>query len=358
MSLEIKITVPDDAVAGGKADRYVSTALAAIGYARSLQGVTELRVEPGADWATHVGKPGMLELSTGEAASPQTGAVEDDGADAAPEPSTGAPAQLRLHGKAGDGRTRRTKAEMAEDEAMEAAVRAAGRDIAQVDELLTAGHSRETIMAELSVLATGNGASTTDKPQISTGENRVGPDDPSDSDAAQDAADEVAEAARNRDADAGPTHADLTAAVGRYQKAYSMEAAIADTPIILGKAIADVPKDDLPAAIAAIEAAIANGRPGSAAPAATPTQPATKAQVGAALMEYARKFDGADIDPADVSTYPHTHQDGGKVFAMLFGDGVTKLSQVPDAGDGIAFGRALAGIREMTEKNPFGREAK
>lgn len=365
MSLEIKITVPDDAVATGKADRYVSTALGAIGYSRSMAHVTQLRIEASDEWKQDVGKPGVIwpvgstepvpfeTMQTGIAPEQDVGNETSD-----PAPSTGTTAQLRLHGKAGEGRTRRTKIEMAEDEAIEAAMRAAGRDLAEVDELLTAGHTREAILAKLSVLTTVDTSSADETQQISTGENRSGPDDPSEADAQQDAADEAAEAAAGRDPNAGPNHADLTAAVGRYQKKYGMEAAIADTPVILRRNIPDVPVDDLPAAIEAIEAAIRDGRPGAAAPASASAQPATKAQVGDALMAYARKFDGPGFDPTDVSTYPNMHDDGRKVFSMLFGAGVEKLGQIPDKGDGVAYGQALAGILEMTEKNPFKREAK
>lgn len=356
MTLEIKITVPEAAVSGDKADRYVSTALAAIGYAKATQSSVELKVEPTAEWLAEfrsLVRSDLLPIGDGEEQASEL-------ADAQPELSSDAPAQLRPRGSAGEGRRRRTKAEIAEDEALEAAARAAGVDLALVDEKLAAGHSRDEVMAGLSEMATGKTAtSDASTMQISSGENRVGPDDPTEDDAAQDAADEAAEAAAGRDANAGPTHADLTAAVGRYQKKYGMEAAIADTPVILGKAIADVPKDELPAAIAAVFAAIEGGRPGAGAtPQEAQVEPATKAQVGEALTAYARKFDGPGFDMTDATTYPNMLEDGRKVFSMLFGDGVTKLGQIPDSGDGVAYGRALAGILEMTEKNPFKREAK
>jgi hypothetical protein len=40
---------------------------------------------------------------------------------------------------------------------------------------------------------------------------------------------------------------------------------------------------------------------------------------------------------------------------MLFGDSVTKVSAIPDDQESLA--KAVAGIEEMTAKNPFKREA-
>ena len=48
-------------------------------------------------------------------------------------------------------------------------------------------------------------------------------------------------------------------------------------------------------------------------------------------------------------------EDGPKVFSMLFGDEVVKVSAVPADQDSL--GKAVAGIEEMLTKNPFKREA-
>ncbi len=48
-------------------------------------------------------------------------------------------------------------------------------------------------------------------------------------------------------------------------------------------------------------------------------------------------------------------EDGPKVLAKLFGDAITKLSQIPD--DAAAYEQAVSGVEEMAAKNPFGRKA-
>ena len=47
--------------------------------------------------------------------------------------------------------------------------------------------------------------------------------------------------------------------------------------------------------------------------------------------------------------------DGPVVITKLFGEGKVKVSDVPNTQDDLA--RAVAGIREMLTKNPFGRKA-
>ena len=50
---------------------------------------------------------------------------------------------------------------------------------------------------------------------------------------------------------------------------------------------------------------------------------------------------------------PAAMEDGPKVLTMLFGAEVTKVSAVP--GDQASLAKAVAGIEEMTHKNPFSR---
>ena len=50
---------------------------------------------------------------------------------------------------------------------------------------------------------------------------------------------------------------------------------------------------------------------------------------------------------------PAAMEDGPKVLTMLFGAEVTKVSAVP--GDQASLAKAVAGIEEMTTKNPFKR---
>lgn len=46
-------------------------------------------------------------------------------------------------------------------------------------------------------------------------------------------------------------------------------------------------------------------------------------------------------------------EDGPKVLQLIFGEGVTKVSQVP--GDQDSFAKAVSGINEMAAKNPYKR---
>jgi hypothetical protein len=163
-------------------------------------------------------------------------------------------AKVRERGKPSPGHARRTKAEIAEDDAA---------DKADADRVTQAAADR----AEETVAG------------ISTGEERTDPDNPDDvaqdstEDAAQDALDEALETAAAREAGGGAkTLDDVRAALGKYVKAFGMAAA---------------------------------------------------------------------------------QEDGPRVLSMVCGDGVTKISAVPD--DKIA--AVIAGIEEMLVKNPFKRAA-
>ncbi len=78
------------------------------------------------------------------------------------------------------------------------------------------------------------------KSAISTGEERVGPEDDA-ATIAQDAADEAAETEASRDAAAPLTLDDVRKALGGYAQAYGMDATLADGPTIFKKALGDVP---------------------------------------------------------------------------------------------------------------------
>jgi hypothetical protein len=220
----------------------------------------------------------------------------------------------RVPGQPSPGKARRTKAEIAEDEAAEK----------------LANHQRVASIKEDVLAATAQ----QDSPE----------------DAAQDAADEAAESAANK---TGLTHDDLRIAAGRYQKKFGMAAAVAGMPALLGCAIVDVSEADLAAAIAKIDAAVAAEAPGSVddAPVAAEKpaeKPATKEDVMAAMLRYALKFDGQD---KDMNAMPKTMEDAPRIFTLLFGEGVVKLSQVP--ADGYA--KTIAAFDEAITKNPFKR---
>jgi len=134
--------------------------------------------------------------------APTTQDAADEAAVSVPETEHTAAKRERGKPAPGSGRARRTKAEIAEDEAAEAG-----------------------------------------KPQISTGENRVGPqDEPEDSgDNAQDAADEAAEVARGAADQATSTIEDVRAAAAEYVKTFGMDAAQADGGAILQAALGAPP---------------------------------------------------------------------------------------------------------------------
>lgn len=71
------------------------------------------------------------------------------------------------------------------------------------------------------------------------------------------------------------------------------------------------------------------------------------------------KFTHEDVRDAlgvYVKTYgmPAAQEDGAKVLVMLFGEGKLKVSDIPDEQDALK--KAVDGIKEMTQKNPFKRE--
>lgn len=122
------------------------------------------------------------------------------------------PNPARKRGEPSPGKKRRTAAEVAEDEAAEAAENAARQN-------------------------------------ISTGEARVDPENPeeaadSEADADQDAADEAAEVEAHRDPEKPLTIDDVKAAVMAYAEKYGMPAAQSDGPRIFVEALGAPPKGE------------------------------------------------------------------------------------------------------------------
>lgn len=234
MNVNLDLYTPDDKeafaaflTASAKADRDRPKDE---GFAASLGGIGR---SPNTHWKT-----GSAETQTDEG----TSTSEQSDLSAA---TTDAPKRER--GKAAQGRARRTKEEIAEDEAADKADAAA------------ASAGAET------------GAEVADR-QISTGGERIDPENPDD---VADAADEAAETAAAK-AETGNklTHDDVRNALGAYVKAYGMPAA---------------------------------------------------------------------------------QEDGPKVITLMFGEGKSKVSDIPDTQEDLA--KAVAGIKEMTTKNPYSRAA-
>lgn len=213
--LKIEITVPEDAVSTGLAPAYLSHAMAAIGFERPASyGPVGIRADTSArdDVKTaELDASTFAEVPAEKVASATTSALT---------PST------RERGKPAPGKARRTKEEIAEDEAADAAEASA--------------------------------------PQIrSNPENRVGPED----DAAtqeQDAADEIAEAGAKTSDVSALTHDDVRQTLGRYVKKFGMDAAQADGMKVIGLVcgsdvvkISDIPNAKIAGVIAGIEEALA-----------------------------------------------------------------------------------------------------
>lgn len=194
-----------------------------------------------------------------------------------------------------------------------------------------------------------------DEPMISTGEERISP---------EDAADEAAETA----ARAGEklTIEDLRAAVGRYTEAFGAKASIDNIRTIIGKPMIEVAPEDIAAAIARVEAATRGQTvdmtvltetapiPESAL-ADKPTEPvhATKADVVEAIMAYGKKYDGVSDDPKKM---PCTTEDMPKIFVAAFGAGVVGLKTAPQTPEG--YGKAMTAVYAAVRDNPFKRTAK
>lgn len=219
MTMKIEVTIPEGEIQAGASSQYLARAMEAIGYSRGVSLPLPAVAAP---------------------MSPDAEAVAEEGPNyaAMKQAHEQAEAPKRERGKPAPSKARRTKEEIAEDEAADAA------DAAQ--------------------------AAPTEAPaNISTGEERIDP--ATAEDAAQDAADEAAEAEVVKPKEL--SHDDVRAALQKYVTRFGMAAAM---------------------------------------------------------------------------------EDGPKVFTMLFGDEVVKVSAVPADQDSLA--KAVAGIEEMLTKNPFKRE--
>lgn len=152
-------------------------------------------------------------------------------------------APTRERGKPSQGRARRTKEEIAEDEAAAEADRVRG-----IYEGVTDQNSADKEMA----IVMGGAA-------ISTGEERVGPEDDAET-VAQDEADEAAETEAAREPEKPLTLDDVRGALGAYVKKYGMAAAQADGPKVIALALknpAAVKVSDIPDDQASIGAVLA-----------------------------------------------------------------------------------------------------
>lgn len=324
MTLKVEVTIPQDEVNAGAGAQYLEKAMLAIGFSRGVS----LAMPDTAHGEDATAAPAVYEPSAKPAVeeTPGTSDEKEDG-----------DAKERLFGKAEEGRTRRLKVQIEEDEALAERLKAAGHDPAKCD---------GWALSKVEELLGGAGEP---KPNISTGaDERIDPANPDDQ--AQDAADEKAEVEATKGD--GLTLDDLRQAAGAFQKKHGMAATMEKVPEILGCGLHEVPEDQIENAIAKLAAY--EGEPETSEAEKTVEAPtATKDDLIAAMLDYAEKFDG---QRTDTSAMPVLAEDRPKVLAAALGDEVDGLSKVPDAPE--AYGKAVAAFREAIAKNPFGREVK
>ena len=260
--------------------------------------------------------PGIMTMNEFKAAV--SAGAENLGGEAEATETTTTPQTLgqpatRVPGQPSPGRKRRTKEEMAEDEAYFAA-----RGIA------TAPATPESLAA------------------ISTGEERISP---------EDEADERAEAETTT-----LTIDDIREAVGRYTARFGIATAQRNVPLSLGCAIVEVPdtQEAISEAIAKIDRVTqAIGEPEGPVietkPVEKPVLAATD-DVHEALLSYAMKYDGT----RDVSQMKHTLEDGPRILSGLFGPEIRRVAEIPATPE--QYGAALTAINKAILDNPFNRK--
>jgi hypothetical protein len=256
-------------------------------------------------------------LNEGETAIAETSAAETANPLAGP---------ARIPGQPSEGRKRRTRAEMAEDDAYFAA-------------------HPEAAASSGAVITTS---------AISTGGERVDP-----AAAAQDEADEAAESAAAKTGDL--TTEDLRDIIGQYSQKHGIAAAQADVPKLLGgKGIHEIEKtqESLGAAIKAVRDAMDGKQAfdppgenlfGDDKPAVVEEVHATKDDVMDAIKSYAKKFDGQNSDLAKAVM---VNADIPLILDRALG--VKQLSKIP--ADPVSYGKALKAINDAVTGNPFNRE--
>lgn len=332
MTIKIEIEAHPDR---GDMGQQVEQAMSALGFARkspTLRQVAEAAHDAGFDVNVDLGLKATAETVT----QTEPAAIADEILGTNITGSSDA-LDTRAVGSADEGRSRRTKAQIAEDAEFEELAASKGISLDKLNAGI-ASAGRAAAKDQLEMLDSRD--KQIDEPQaaISTGEERIGPED------VQDAADEAAETEKS-----GLAPIDvLRRLLGDYQKAHGMPAAVklCQEGGLIGAPIHDLDEAGIEKAIAAMSVS-----PLSLAKSETQqtkqVAPKTKADLIEAMMRYADKFDGT----RDQSKMKATLKDCPKIFVGVFGDAVTKLSQVPEDG----YGKAVAAIDAAIEADPFGR---
>jgi hypothetical protein len=230
----------------------------------------------------------------------------------------------RKFGEAGDGRKRRTKAEMAEDTAY----------LASLDNKVNANEPLPE-----NVYMDANGDVKFKQEEI--------PSNPEED--AQDAADEAAEAAADKPAGGALTLEDLRRAIGDYAKKHGMAKASANVPAILGGPMLEA--RDFEHAIGRVKLATATSD--GLLHEADVSPQATKDDLMEAVMVYASKYEGKGVKPASGGP---TAVDLAEVMRQTFPGTSGALSEIPATPEG--YGKALAAVNAAITGNPFKRVAK
>ncbi len=243
----------------------------------------------------------------------------------------------RKPGEPSPGHKRRTKAEMAEDEAYYAATAKLAS---------TAEGSGEQIDAALTVLQHGQRQEEipTDDADPQAAFAAASEDAET---AVQDAADEAAEAATEQTG--ALTLEDLRRAIGDYAKKHGIPKAQANVPGILGAPMLEV--TDFETAIARVRLATATSDGLLHESDVTPR--ATKDDLMEAIQAYAAKYEGKGVKPAAGGP---TAVDLGKVMREAFPGTSGALSEIPATPEG--YGKALGAVNAAITGNPFQREVK
>lgn len=348
MTIKIEIEVPFSET---NKEAYLASAMAALGFYRPGTATREelKQAEAAADRYDGLGTA-MSDASAAEYAKAATDAavtgvgyvqMDANGETRRVDPSEmQAPAlDKRPVGSPSDGNKRRNSAEKAEDDEFEKLAAEKGIALDKVNAGI-AQVGRAEAKAQLSVMP---GPAVNEEPQaaISTGEERIGPEDE------QDAADEAAETEKS-----GLAPIDvLRRLLGDYQKKHGMPAAVklCQEGGLIGKPIHELDDAGIEAAIARMSASTVS--PLSPETKAEPVEeklaPKTKADLIDAMMRYGDKYDGT----REQAKMTHTLADMPVLFADLFGPEVTKLSQVPEDG----YARAVAAVEAAIENDPYGR---
>lgn len=363
MTIKIEIEVPSDLVLKGIGSEYLDRAAGALGFYRTpaigaqhREAVMTTQQVRDADDATAAREAKIDEIEP--VVRNEERSLEEEAAEVKQilAGSNDAPAlDKRPVGSPAGGNKRRNSAEKAEDDEFEklaaeknisldklnAGIAAVGRSEARSQLEALEAADKDVTIASMKMLpddATPEQVAR-EFAAISTGENRIGPEDE------QDAADEAAETEKS-----GLAPIDvLRRLLGDYQKKHGMPAAVklCQEGGLIGAPIHELDDAGIEKAIAAMSVSSLSSEAKAEPKPVEKVAPKSKGDLIEAMMRYGDKFDGT----REQAKMVHTLADCPRIFTEVFGDAVTKLSQVPEDG----YGKAVAAIEQAIASDPFGR---